>query len=470
MASFLDELFDQTPDDPESLQWGITGASIFSPNGAKKRAALGKQDYLQTIIERDADTVTARISGSMIDYVDTATTGSDSPGERLPIEDALVDPKIKIVSLTVTEGGYFLSSSKGQFDPENPDMVEDARLLKAGERPRTPFGFIVKAIKERRETGVKPFSVVTCDNIPHNGNVVRGVVAGLAGLYDKELAAWIEENVAFPNSMVDRITPATSDREREFVREKLGYEDCTPIFCEPFTQWVLEDTFPENGRPALEKVAGIKFVDDVEPYELMKIRILNGGHASLCYPAALLEVQFVHEAMEHPVIGPFIDTVERNEIIPTVPPVPDTDLTEYWELIEKRFLNPTLDDTIARNCYDGASRQPKFIIPPVTDALKLGTGLDGLAIVSALWCRYCQGKTEFGNTIEPNDPIWDRLHATALKAKDDPAVWLAMEDIYGAAGSNSRFIESFTAALKSIQEKGVETTLKAYVEKYAKTS
>lgn len=199
----------------------------------------------------------------------------------------------------------------------------------------------------------------------------------------------------------------------------------------------------------------------------MKIRILNGGHAALCYPSALLGVKYIHEAMEHETIGPFLDTLEKNEIIPTVPPVPDTDLTGYWGLISQRFANPVLQDTIGRNCYDGASRQPKFIVPTIADGLKAGKSVDGLALVSALWCRYCMGTTETGETIAPNDPQWDRLQMKAEAAKADPAAWLGMADVYGGVGLNPIFAGAFAKALTTIQTKGVDTAMKEYIATHA---
>lgn len=224
----------------------------------------------------------------------------------------------------------------------------------------------------------------------------------------------------------------------------------------------MEDDFPQ-GRPAWER-CGVTFVEDVGPFETMKIRILNGGHASLCYPAALLGLEYVHEAMEHETIGPFLDTLERTEIVPGVPPVPGVDLNEYWETIQKRFLNPTICDRIDRNCAEGADRQPKFIVPPATDCVDQGRKVDGLALVSAMWCRYCQGKTEDGQEIEPNDKIWDRLHETAMEAKDDPSVWLSMTDIYGDLGSKTAFADAFASALRSVNEDGVEAAMQNYIE------
>ena len=260
---------------------------------------------------------------------------------------------------------------------------------------------------------------------------------GLATLADPELGAWVKKNVAFPNGMVDRITPATTDRERKILRDEFGVEDNWPVFGEPFKQWVLEDNFPA-GRPALETV-GVQFVADVSPFELMKIRILNGGHATIAYPAGLMDIHFVHEAMENPLVRGFLGKLEKDEIIPTVPPVPDTDLGDYFKLIDKRFSNPKIGDTIRRLCLDGSNRQPKFIIPTIADRLKAGKSVDGLALESALWCRYCFGTTDSGAVIEPNDPNWDRLVAASKKAKANPAAWLAMEDIYGDVGKSRCF-------------------------------
>jgi mannitol 2-dehydrogenase len=380
-AVYLDELIGLA--DAYSNEWAIIGAGVM-PFDVKKREALEKQDWLTTVVERQADYVSARLIGSMIGFVPV------EPPNHEPLKNALMDPNIKIVSMTLTEGGYFLNSATGTFDPKHPQIVEDAANPDA---PKTSFGLIVQALKKRRDQGIEPFAVMSCDNIPHNGDVAKGVVVGLAKLYDEDLSQWISEHVGFPNSMVDRITPMTGEAERQFVKDELGYDDAWPVFCEPFKQWILEDDFP-SGRPALERV-GVQFVPDVGPYELMKIRILNGAHAALCYAAALLELKHVHDAMEHPVISAFLDCVQRKEVIPSVPPVPDTDLFDYWELIQARFANPMILDTIDRICFDGANRQPKFIIPPAADNLRDGRPIDGLALVSAMWCRYCQGTVSY---------------------------------------------------------------------------
>src|SRR5690606_26364093 len=299
----------------------------------------------------------------------------------------------------------------------------------SGAVPRTVFGLILAGLQRRRAAGVAPFTVMSCDNIPGNGEVTRNAVVGLAQAMQPELAAWVKANVSFPNGMVDRITPATSDRERQLLAEEFGIADNWPVFCERFRQWVVEDEFPA-GRPALERV-GVQFVHDVAPFELMKIRILNGGHATIAYPAALLDIHFVHEAMAEPLVSGFLERVEREEIIPVVPPVPDTDLGAYYRQVVLRFANPRIGDTVQRLCLDGSNRQPKFILPSVADRLAEGGGIEGLALVSALWARYCYGETDSGAVIAPNDPDWERLQLQARRARRRPAAWLEMTEIYG---------------------------------------
>jgi mannitol 2-dehydrogenase len=261
--------------------------------------------------------------------------------------------------------------------------------------------------------------------------------------------------------MVDRITPATTGRERALLEASHGIADARPVFCEAFRQWILEDRFTA-GRPALEEV-GVQFVADVRPFELMKIRMLNGGHAAIAYPAALMDIHFVHEAMQDPLVGGFLTRLLDTEIIPVVPPVPDTDLSAYKSLIERRFANPQIGDTTRRLCLDGSNRQPKFILPSVADRLRQGLDIDGLALVAAFWCRYCYGETESGHAIEPNDPQWPRLHAVATQAKANPAAWLGMRDIFGDLGADARYAEVFAQALRRIWQQGTRATLARYL-------
>lgn len=246
-AAHIDELLHKDFDG--NKQWGIVGGSLYAPGRptAKKRAELESQDWLQTIVEQDGETEKALILGSMIDFLPVDTDNSS-------IQKAMIDPNIKIVSLTVTEGGYYLND--GQFDLDHPDIQHDINNIDA---PRTVYGMIVKALKHRRNEGMEPLAVLSCDNLPHNGDVVKSVIMGIAKELDEDLAEWIDDNVACPNNMVDRITPKTTDEQRERIKKDYGYADSWPIFCEPFTQWVLEDTFPQ-GRPKLELLDSVTFV------------------------------------------------------------------------------------------------------------------------------------------------------------------------------------------------------------------
>ncbi|MGF6256181.1 mannitol dehydrogenase family protein [Ensifer sp. LBL] len=445
-AVYLDDLFNAGFD----RDWAIIGAGVL-PSDATMRAKLAAQDFLTTVVEQDNNRTGAHVTGAMIDYLE--------PGDVAGIVARLADPSIRIVSLTITEGGYFIDPASGVFNPTHPDIVADAQNPAA---PKTVFGLIVAGLKARRDRNVPPFTVMSCDNIPGNGEVTHAAVSGLARLHDPAFADWIDANVAFPNGMVDRITPATGAREIGIVADDYGIEDAWPVFCEEFKQWVLEDHFP-LGRPALEKV-GVQFVPDVAPYEHMKIRILNGGHAAIAYPAALLDIHFVHEAMEEPLIRAFLAKLEHDEIIPVIPPVPNTDLGDYYKLIETRFSNPKIGDTIPRLAQDGSNRQPKFILPSTADRLARGEDVVGLSLVSALWCRYFAGTSDSGKTIVFNDQSADRLNRAALAAKDDPMAFLALGDIFGDVARSDLFRRRFAHALKTLWEKGTRATLQLYLD------
>ncbi|MGF9757905.1 mannitol dehydrogenase family protein [Microvirga sp. 0TCS3.31] len=445
-AVYLDDLFNAG----KSRDWALIGAGIRSGDRTM-RQALEPQDWLTTVVELEPGANHARVTGAMVDFVPIGEDGR-------AIIQALDDPALHIVSLTITEGGYCIDPGTGAFNPEHPDIVHDAAHLQT---PRSAFGVILAALKRRRDEGLAPFTVMSCDNIPHNGNVAREAVAGLADLIDPSLAAYVREQVAFPNSMVDRITPATTDRERAALAERFGVQDNWPVFCEPFRQWVLEDHFP-SGRPALEEV-GVTFTPDVAAFELMKLRILNGGHAAIAYPAGLLGIHFVHEAMEDPLVRGFLDKLELEEIIPCVPPVPGVDLQDYYRLIARRFSNPDVGDTIPRLAQDGSNRQPKFILPSTRDRLRDGADVTGLALVSALWCRYCAGLNDQGQPFALDDPNASRLTPTASAAREDASAFLNLTDIFGDLSENPVFRFRFEAALSRLWREGTRATLQAYL-------
>jgi mannitol 2-dehydrogenase len=442
-AVYLDDLMNRG----EALDWGIIGAGVTTFD-EEMRARLARQDFLTTLVEQDARSRSVRIIGSMIDFI--------APANVPAVLARLSDPAIRIVSLTITEGGYFIDPATGAFDAAHPEIRRDA-LNPAN--PETVFGRIVAGLSHRREAGLPAFTVMSCDNIPHNGEVTRDAVVGLARLADPVLADWIAAHVRFPNGMVDRITPATTDDQRYWLEKNLGFLDAAPVFSETFRQWVIEDSF-SDGRPTLEN-AGVTFTPDVSPFELMKIRILNGGHAAIAYPAGLLDIHFVHDAMRHPLIAAFLDKLTREEIIPQVPPVPGVDLHEYQRQIAERFANPQVGDTVRRLCLDGSNRQPKFIVPTIVEGLKAGGRISGLVLVSALWRRYCMGSTESGETIAPNDPNWEQLMLRATE--QDLAAWLAMTDVYGHLGDDKAFVSAFIAAAAALQQDGVEATLRRWL-------
>ena len=442
-AVYMDKLFNLGLD----FDWGIVGAGIKSYDETM-RNRLYEQDWLSTVVELDPKQDKARVCAAMIDFVDI---------DPLLLIEQLCKPEIRIVSLTITEGGYFRDESSGKFHANHPEIVHDSQNPDA---PETVFGVLLAALEKRRGSMLPPFTIMSCDNLPGNGHVTQQAVVGLAQLISQEMADWVAAEVSFPNGMVDCITPATGDRERALISEEFGIEDASPVVCEPFRQWVLEDKFPQ-GRPALEKV-GVEFVDDVAPYELMKLRLLNGGHAALSYPAALLGIEYVHDAMQNELVSGFMSKLIQQEVIPIVPAVAGMDFNQYFAKACERFSNPKIADTIARLCLDGSNRQPKFILPSIVDRLEQGLPVDGLALEVALWCRYCAGSDDAGNTIEVVDENARRLQEKALLTREQPAAFLDLGDILGPVAVDEVFSVSFTTAIKSLWEKGVAATLREY--------
>ncbi|WP_319413613.1 mannitol dehydrogenase family protein [uncultured Cohaesibacter sp.] len=428
--------------------WAIVGAGVRS-NDAEQRARLLEQDCLTTLIELDPSGKSAEITGSMIEFV--------------PVEDgnaALIDrmacPDIRIVSLTVTEGGYYIDPATGQFASEHPDIVHDAQHP---DRPRTAFGAMIAALKRRREQGIGPFTGQCCDNLQGNGAILRRTILSLARLSDPELADWIDAHCSFPNSMVDCIVPATGDKEIELV-QSFGIDDAAPVTHENFRQWVIEDDFCA-GRPDWDKV-GATFSDGVHQYETMKLRILNGGHQLISISGSLLGVDTIADCMEHQDIRGFLHKTMTREVLPNVSPVPGVTPEAYLDLIARRFSNREIIDTTRRVAFDGSSRQPGFIIPSIRDALAKGMAIEGLALMSALWMRYCLGRREDGSAIEPNDPNWQSLRATAEKAEDAPRLWMEQREYYGDLADSRHFANAFELWAGRLKEAGVLESLRSF--------
>lgn len=433
----------------QALDWAIIGAGV-RPYDEVQRKKLEAQDYLYTLIELDPKGTSAEVVGSMIDYVPIEEGNG-------PLIAKMANPAIRIVGLTVTEGGYYLDPATKSFDPSHPDIQHDIANL---ETPRTAFGAIVAALKKRRDNGDRPFTCQSCDNLPGNGTKLHEVTVGLAKLADPELAAWIETNVTFPNSMVDCIVPATGPKELGLAKQ-LGIDDAVPVTHENFRQWVIEDKFCA-GRPAWENV-GATISDLVHDYEAMKLRILNGGHQVIAAPADILGIATIHETMAHPLIRGFFRKVATEEMAPHVHNVPGMTPQGYVDLIEQRFSNPKIADTVRRVAFDGSNRHSGAVLPVIRDAVRDGTPLAGLALSQALWARMCEGTRENGTVIEPNDPIWDDLLKAGRAAKERPEIWLEQRHIYGALADDARFASAFANWLGMIWRDGAEAAMSAYL-------
>lgn len=428
--------------------WAILGAGVRAADAAQRDRMLA-QDCLTTLIELDPSGKSAEVTGSMIGFIPVAD-------DNAPLIAHMAEPAIRIVSLTVTEGGYYVSSD-GSFDAQHPDIAYDAAHP---DTPVTAFGAIIAALKLRRAKGTGPFTCQSCDNLQGNGVILRQTVVGLARLSDPDLAAWIDTHATFPNAMVDCIVPATGPAELALVRS-FGIDDAAPVTHENFRQWVIEDKFCA-GRPDWDRV-GATFTDDVHAFESMKLRLLNGGHQIIANAGELLSVATIAGAMAHPLIRELFLKVETFEIVPHVASVPGMTPLEYVDLITTRFSNPEIHDTTRRVAFDGSSRHTGFVLPVLRDALAAGTPIEGLALVEALWARMCAGTREDGSAIEPNDPAWDALHTAALAAKDDPAAWIAQARFYGDLGRNARFAKCFTHWLRLIWDQGTEAALRRYL-------
>jgi mannitol 2-dehydrogenase len=432
-----------------ALDWAIVGAGVRA-NDEAQRERLASQDYLTTLIELDPAGRSAEVVGSMIGFV--------------PVEEGnaaliaqMADPAIRIVALTVTEGGYYIDPVTKGFDAGHADIKHDAAHP---DTPRTAFGAMVAALKLRRDKGIGPFTGQSCDNLQGNGAILRQTVVSLARLSDPDLADWIDAHCTFPNSMVDCIVPATGPKELSLVK-KFGIDDAAPVTHENFRQWVLEDDFCA-GRPDWDK-AGATFSSDVHAFEAMKIRILNGGHQVVSNPGEILSVETIAGCMAHPLIGPLFQKIAVEEIAPQVDAVPGMTPTAYVDLIHRRFSNPEIIDTVRRVAFDGSSRHTGFILPVLRDALKADGPIEGLALSQALWARMCEGTREDGTAIEPNDPVWSDLTPVARAAKSDPQVWLQQANLYGDLGENERLGESFCRWLRLIWAKGTEAALETYL-------
>ena len=446
-AVYLDELMGRGHAD----DWGVVGIGLL-PTDRRMRDAMSAQDCLYTQVVKHPDgTYVPRVIGSIIDYL-------FAPDDPETVLRRLAAPEIRIVSLTVTEGGYHVNQTNGEFDDSDPDIAED---LRRGAVPRTTFGYITEALARRRAAGVEPFVVMSCDNIQGNGEVAHKMISAFARLRDPDLGAFIESHVAFPNSMVDRITPVTSDADRSALQDRFGVDDAWPVVCEPFMQWVLEDRFP-TGRPPLEEV-GVQLVADVEPYELMKLRLLNASHQAMCYLGYLSGYRYAHEVCRDPLFVDFLRGYMDDEATPTLAPVPGVDLEAYKRQLIERFANPEVRDTLARLCAESSDRIPKWLLPVVRRQLETGGDFRRSALVVASWARYAEGRDERGDDIDIVDRRRDAVVERAQRQRDEPLAFLEDRDLFGDLHDNATFTEVYLEALHSLQTLGARATVERWV-------
>ncbi|MGI9370592.1 MAG: mannitol dehydrogenase family protein, partial [Ruegeria sp.] len=367
------------------------------------------------------------------------------------------NPAIRIVSLTITEGGYFLDSATGKLDADHPDIRYD---IANPSSPRTVFGAIVAALKHRREARQMPFTVQSCDNLQGNGQITQQVVVTLARMTDPDLARWIDDTAAFPNSMVDCIVPATGPDEIT-IAKNLGVSDAAPVTHENYRQWIIEDHFCA-GRPDWQKVGAV-LTDSVHAYETMKIRVLNAGHQVLANAGELLSIGTIAECMRDPTLSAFFRRVQENEILPYVSAAPNTEPADYLNLIEARFSNPLIKDTTRRVAFDGSSRHTGFVLPILRDAAAANGQIDGLCLVEALWARMCAGTREDGSPIDANDPKWAALTQAASMARQSPDMWLNQKEIYGELANDDRIKDRFSHWLKIVWDNGSRAAIDQYL-------
>ena len=437
-ASYLDDLAGQG-----ETGWGVVGVGLHRPQMGE---VLTAQDCLFTVVERGPGHESARVIGSLVDYL-------FAPDDPDAVLRTLADPRTRIVTLTITGAGYLVDDA-GRFRDDEPDVEAD---LASPLQPCTVTGYLTEALDRRRRAGVAPFTVLSCDNLPDSGAAARTAVLAHAALRDPALAAWIGENVTFPSGMVDRITPETSPQMRDEIEETLGVADRWPVVTEPFSQWIVEDAFC-NGRPPLERV-GVQFVDDVAPYKLVKARMLNGGHSALGYLGALAGHTRTDEAMADPVVRGILERMLADEVQPLMPRVLGIDLADYRRTTLERFANPAIGDTLARLCRRGSVKMPSYLLPSLREAREQGRPRAALVLVLAAWLLYLRGADLAGRPVEVVDPRGDELCGLARTGGDDPRVLLGQRSVFGSLGDDRQLVAEVGDALRVLSRHGLEAAV-----------
>lgn len=439
--------FDELAERRLGAGWGVTGVGL---RRRELKEALDAQDGLYTVVARGPSGDEARVVGVITRYL-------FAPDDGAAVLDALVDARTQLVTLTITAAGYNVNADTGVFQNEDPAVLED---LASPTDPGTAIGILVEALDRRRRAGRPPFTVLSCDNMPNNGAVVRTAVLAFASLRDERLADWIAQHVTFPSSMVDRITPGTRDADREMVERKFGIQDRWPVMTEPFSQWIVEDQFC-RGRPPLDEV-GVRFVDDVRPYALTKTRLLNASHSALGYLGSLAGYHRIDEVMTDPVFDDYIEQMMTEEISPLLPSV-DIDLVHYGASLRSRFANPAISDRLSRLCRSGSAKVPAHLLSSIREARDTNRPHELLTLAVSGWCRYLRGADCDGRPIDVDDDNSERLQALAVAGGDDPRPLLADEATFGSLGTCPEFIQAVERDLLDFADEGPRAVIAARI-------
>ncbi|WP_458626556.1 mannitol dehydrogenase family protein [Winogradskyella sp. PC D3.3] len=443
-AYYTDQLLHNTA----ITEWGICGVALL-PSDTKIYNTLKAQDGLYTLMVKEFDgSLTKRVIGSITEIL-------FAPANPMQVIQKMASPEVKIVTLTITEGGYNYNEATKSFDKENPVILHD---IANPSTPKTVFGYLTQALKLRKARGSKGFTIQSCDNIQGNGHMAKNMLLSYVQMAEPSLVPWIKQHVSFPNSMVDRITPATSPKDIERLQTEVAIDDAWPVVCEPFKQWVIEDAFV-NGRPLWEAV-GVQFVKDVVPYEKMKLSLLNAGHTVLGLLGALSGYSTIDEAIHDTQINTFLKHYMDTEVTPTLADLEGVDLEAYKASLLQRFGNVNIKDQIDRICSESSAKVPIFVLPTIATNLESNGSIDFAAFLIAAWAIYSLGKDDKGDDLIVKDAMATTLHDKAVVASNgNPKAFLEIESIFGQLIMSNRFVEAYTTAYQNLAKLGTKKSV-----------
>jgi mannitol 2-dehydrogenase len=429
--------------------WGICGIGMLETD-RKIYDTLVDQDGLYTLMITEPDgSLTSMVIGSIIEYF-------FAPGNTDTVLEKMADPDIKIISLTITEGGYNFNSATGEFLLAEPAIQRD---LNNPGNPSTVFGYITQALKRRRDRGAGGLTIQSCDNIQKNGDISKRMLMSYVKDAEPDLLPWIEKEVTFPNCMVDRITPVTTPSDIEKLRTACGIEDAWPVVCEPYIQWVIEDNY-SKGRPGWES-AGVQFVQDVSPYEKMKIRLLNAGHSLLGFSGSLYGCSTIDETVRIPLFRTFLREFMDHEVTPVLEKCEGIDLEDYKESLIRRFGNQNIKDQLSRICLESSAKIPKFLLPTIKEQLERGGQIKWSAMVVAAWSRYLELAGTPGYHYQIEDKMGTVLQQNAIASlTGDPLSFLKVEAVFHDLSRSRRFVDIYLRVINNLRKYGIEEAIR----------